>query len=84
MGLVINLKIMVKSNKSNKGVLNKVQNFVGKTGRVELAGLEFDVVVRDYKHTWGHPRFLIEPKRGSGQRWAQDVKFNRVSRVARV
>lgn len=59
------------------GVVQNVRQFVGKTGTVELGGLEFEVIIKDYKRSWGRERFLIAPKSGEGMKWAENVHLSR-------
>lgn len=46
-----------------------IREYIGKTGRVELEGMVFEVVLSDYKSAYGRDLVQIKPKRGAGFNW---------------
>ncbi len=48
---------------------------VGKKGVVRLGGLRVEVEIIDYKHVYGHDRWLVTPLSGAGEVWIEDVEF---------
>lgn len=54
---------------------NKIQEFVGKKGWIELGGLEVGVEVKDVKNTYGRDRYLVSPISGQGEVWVEKVNI---------
>lgn len=50
---------------------SKIHGF--KTGTINLGGLRIGVVIKDVKERWGKLRFLVEPIRGTGEIWVENV-----------
>lgn len=46
---------------------------IGQTVTIQFAKLTFDVVVKDYKHTYGRDRWLVSPVSGSGEAWVENI-----------
>lgn len=47
------------------------EKFVGKNASVSFHGFILDVVVSDYKESYGKKRWLITPQNGSGSVWVE-------------
>lgn len=58
---------------SGKDVVGKIGTFVLK--HRTQASVEIDVKILDFKRSWGQPRFLVEPKSGTGRIWVEDVQL---------
>lgn len=39
-------------------------------------GLVVDVIIMDYKFSYGNHRWLVKPFSGTGQAWVENVVFN--------
>lgn len=53
----------------------KGTDYIGKQGWVELGKLLVQVVILDYKQSYGRSRWLVRPVAGSGQVWIENVKL---------
>lgn len=59
------------------GMSEPVRAYVGKVGTIKLEGLEFSVIIKDYKKAYGKNRFLITPQNGKGVKWAENILLKR-------
>ena len=46
---------------------------IGKKGIIDVGRLKIEVEVQDYKHSYGHDRWLVSPLSGSGEIWVEKV-----------
>lgn len=49
-------------------MLKQLRGYVGRTGRMELEGMIFQVEVKDYGLAYGHGLLTVKPKKGKGQK----------------
>ncbi len=57
------------------GIAQKVKEYVGKKATVNLMGLTVEVIISDYKVSWGNERFLVKPVAGDKEIWVQTVRL---------
>lgn len=48
---------------------------VGKKGTIRLGALTINVKILDFKTSYGHERWLVEPVSGMGKVWVEDIKI---------
>lgn len=53
----------------------RFERYVGKIASMELEGMEFEVVIKGYKNTYGRNRFLVQPRNGRGEKWSENVRI---------
>jgi hypothetical protein len=63
----------IKEKLARVGTEATVKMLVSITDKMEK--LTVDVIVKDYKSSYGRDRWLVSPKSGSGQIWAENVEF---------
>ena len=52
---------------------------IDKRATIKIAGLIIEVVVRDFKQSYGKDRWLVEPVAGSGHTWVETITTKRRS-----
>jgi hypothetical protein len=53
----------------------KFERYIGQIGAVKLEGMTFEVIINDFKQTYGRNRFLIAPRNGKGEKWSENVRL---------
>lgn len=44
---------------------------IGKQGGIDWGGFHLEVIVKDYKNSYGKDRWLVSPVSGSGEMWVE-------------
>jgi len=66
---------MDKPRLTEDAINKEREKYVGKRGQIAVGKLTFEVIVLDYKESYGRRRFLVRPVAGSGDQWAEKVSF---------
>ncbi len=54
----------------------ELSEVIGKTATYATGSLSFEVIVTDTKMSYGHIRYEIKPKSGSGTAWVETLIFD--------
>ena len=50
---------------------------IDKPATIKCGDLTIDVIVRDFKQSYGNDRWLVEPVAGSGRAWVETISPKR-------
>lgn len=53
--------------------LKDQMQYMGKKATIHVGGLKIQVIITDYKTSYGKDRWLVKPVSGSGEVWIESV-----------
>ena len=56
---------------------------IDKPATIKCGDLTIDVIVRDFKQSYGNDRWLVEPVAGAGRAWVETIFPKRLARKRR-
>lgn len=65
---------MTTSNISNTITTQSSHKLIGQRKEIKLGKLTFEVIIKDYKFSYGRHRFLVSPVSGEGEQWVQTLE----------
>lgn len=58
-----------------KTMKHELEKYVGKTATVNVGGLTVQVIIKDFKTSYGRERYLVSPIAGTGEVWTEKVEI---------
>ena len=59
----------------NNMTLKEQMQTIRKKAIIKIGGLAVEVIIEDYKNSYGNDRWLVKPVAGHGQVWIQDIEL---------